>query len=100
MPEAFLEHYAGLYPAITSAEAMLIIHLLSFKWDEKPPFPGFKMENPIEFGFWHEFDDARSPLSGGQYTLAQKIEVRPPEHLSFDHFEPIDCALHRTLAPG
>lgn len=37
----FLDAYAKLDPAITNAEAMLVIHLLRHKWDEDPPFPGF-----------------------------------------------------------
>lgn len=36
---AFLEHYGRI--GITSSEAMLIIHLMSHKWDEKHPFPRF-----------------------------------------------------------
>jgi DNA-binding MarR family transcriptional regulator len=39
IPAAFLAHYAEL--GISSHEAMLIIHLMSFKWDEKRPFPRF-----------------------------------------------------------
>lgn len=38
----FLELYADLPNPITTAEAMLLIHLIHFKWDEKAPFPGFK----------------------------------------------------------
>jgi DNA replication protein len=37
VPAIFLEHYHRLN--VSSSEAMLIIHLLSFKWDEKKPFP-------------------------------------------------------------
>ncbi len=36
---AFLEHYAQI--GITSPEAMLLIHLISYKWDEKHPYPKF-----------------------------------------------------------
>ena len=42
IPKAFLDYYGDLYPKITSAEAIFIVHLLSFKWDERLPFPGFK----------------------------------------------------------
>ena len=35
----FLEHFAGLKPPLTAAEAMLVIQLVSFKWDEAKPFP-------------------------------------------------------------
>jgi DNA-binding MarR family transcriptional regulator len=27
---------------MTNAEALLVIHLMRHKWDEAPPFPGFK----------------------------------------------------------
>ncbi len=40
--DSFLEFYADLPTPITTAEAMLVIHLVHFKWDEKAPFPGFK----------------------------------------------------------
>jgi DNA-binding MarR family transcriptional regulator len=39
----FLEHYHDLKPyPLTSGEAMFIIHLMSFKWGEEAPFPGYK----------------------------------------------------------
>lgn len=38
----FLRLYGELYPAISNGEAMFIIQLLSFKWDQKMPRPGFK----------------------------------------------------------
>lgn len=37
VPTTFLDHYVDL--GITPAEAMLIVHLMSFKWDERMPFP-------------------------------------------------------------
>jgi DNA-binding MarR family transcriptional regulator len=37
VPTTFLENYTSL--EITSAEAMVIVHLLSYKWSEKHPFP-------------------------------------------------------------
>jgi hypothetical protein len=40
--DEFLRLYGQLYPPITNGEAMFIIQLLSFKWDEKMPRPGFK----------------------------------------------------------
>lgn len=39
MATLFLENYAQL--GITSIEAMLITHLMSFKWDAKEPYPSF-----------------------------------------------------------
>ncbi len=38
----FLDSYRKLNPPITSSEALLIIHLVRHKWDDAPPFPGFK----------------------------------------------------------
>jgi DNA-binding MarR family transcriptional regulator len=37
VPTTFLENYHSL--DVTSAEAMVIIHLLSYKWDKRNPFP-------------------------------------------------------------
>lgn len=39
VPTVFLKHYAEL--KISSPEAMLILHLMSHKWDAKRPFPRF-----------------------------------------------------------
>ena len=38
----FLENYHRLKFPLTSAEAMLVIQLMSFKWDEEMPYPSFK----------------------------------------------------------
>lgn len=38
----FLDNYAKLVPPITHAEAMLVIHLMRYKWTENAPYPGFK----------------------------------------------------------
>jgi hypothetical protein len=35
----FLESYSTLHPKITHGEAMFIIHLMQYKWDENAPFP-------------------------------------------------------------
>ena len=37
VPQVLLKHYTDLN--ITSMEAMLVVHLLSYKWDEQLPFP-------------------------------------------------------------
>jgi hypothetical protein len=37
VPTAFLEHYTEL--SITPSEAMLLVHLASFKWTSEAPFP-------------------------------------------------------------
>ena len=38
----FLAHYHDLKPEITHGEAMLIIQLMSFKWDADMPYPSYK----------------------------------------------------------
>ncbi|HYT91465.1 MAG TPA: helix-turn-helix domain-containing protein [Gemmataceae bacterium] len=38
----FLDNYTRLTPALTNNEALLVIHLMRHKWDNAPPFPGFK----------------------------------------------------------
>jgi DNA-binding MarR family transcriptional regulator len=39
----FLDHYHELKPhSITHGEAMFVIHLMSFKWTEKSPYPAYK----------------------------------------------------------
>ena len=40
--DLFLQHYADMYPDITSMQAMLIIHLINHKWDKNAPYPGFE----------------------------------------------------------
>jgi hypothetical protein len=37
----FLENYRQLDPPITNAEALLLVHIVDHKWDEKPPWPGY-----------------------------------------------------------
>lgn len=38
----FLKNYHRLPKPLRPTEAMLVIHLMSFKWDKAAPFPGFK----------------------------------------------------------
>lgn len=43
LPALFLQHYASLKPfPLTSGEALFVLHLMEFKWDEENPFPGYK----------------------------------------------------------
>jgi MarR-like DNA-binding transcriptional regulator SgrR of sgrS sRNA len=42
VPTSFLGHYAHLEPnRLTSGEALFVLHLMEFKWDEDAPFPGY-----------------------------------------------------------
>ena len=39
----FLDHYHALKPySLTHSEAMFVIHLIRYKWDESAPYPGYK----------------------------------------------------------
>lgn len=40
--EYFLKYYAQLPKPITAVEAMFIVHIMMYKWDENYPFPGCK----------------------------------------------------------
>jgi hypothetical protein len=43
VPHKFLRQYARLRPApLTSGEALFVLHLMSFKWNEAAPFPTYK----------------------------------------------------------
>lgn len=43
VPVSFLANYGRLiqYGGLTSAEAMFVIQLMAFKWDEHAPFPSY-----------------------------------------------------------
>jgi hypothetical protein len=43
VPTHFLRLYSLLQPPLTSGEAMFIIQLMNFKWDELNPFPSYKL---------------------------------------------------------
>jgi hypothetical protein len=38
----FLDNFHRLEPSMTHGEAMLVVLLMRHKWDDAPPFPGFK----------------------------------------------------------
>jgi predicted GIY-YIG superfamily endonuclease len=43
VPSRFLQLYARLKPyPLTTGEALFVLHLMEFKWDESSPFPGYK----------------------------------------------------------
>ena len=41
VPSDFLRHYSRLQPHLTHAEALFVIHLMEFKWDQAAPFPSY-----------------------------------------------------------
>ena len=43
VPTTFLRHYSSLTPhPLTSGEALFVLQLMAFKWDDEAPFPGYK----------------------------------------------------------
>lgn len=42
VPNTFLRRYASLRPALTHGEALFVLHLMSFKWDDAAPHPTYK----------------------------------------------------------
>jgi len=42
VPIKFLRTYAALRPPLTHGEALFILHLMTFKWDEALPYPSYK----------------------------------------------------------
>lgn len=45
VPVTFLQHYAKLkhYGGLTHAEAMFVLQVMAFKWDERAPFPSYAL---------------------------------------------------------
>ena len=42
VPSAFLQYYSRLKPnSLTHGEALFVLHLMEFKWDEDAPFPSY-----------------------------------------------------------
>ena len=41
VPRAFLRLAGTLRPSLTPAETLFVIQLMSWKWDERAPFPGY-----------------------------------------------------------
>lgn len=44
VPSQFMRYYARLRPyPLTVGEAMFVLHLMEFKWDEAEPYPSYKL---------------------------------------------------------
>ena len=42
MPSVFLRHYSRMKPySLTHGEALFVLHLMEFKWDQAAPFPSY-----------------------------------------------------------
>lgn len=91
----FLNCYNKLDPPITNVEAMFVIHLMSFKWDEKMPRPAMKT---IAKRMGVTVDQARNysrSLDGKGY-INRKIRIAKPN--KFD-LSPLFSALENHIDP-
>lgn len=87
----FLEFGHELQPEITHGEAMFIVHLMFFKWDEKMPRPGFKtIAKRMGFGHARARELARQ-LERKKY-LKRHMQKSKPNH--FD-LRPLFVALEQ-----
>jgi len=41
VPTKFLRSYTALNPPLSSGEALFVLHLMTFKWDDAAPFPSY-----------------------------------------------------------
>src|SRR5687768_16361090 len=88
-----LENYHRLN--ITTAEAMFIIHLMSFKWDEKHPRPGFKkVAKRMGMSMVAVRNHARS-LERGKKLLVREMRVGRPNRFNLT---PLFTALENLIA--
>ena len=93
--QVFLEHYASLSPPITTPEAMLIIQLMSFKWDEEMPWPAFKtLAKRMGISPTAVRNHARSLDTGKKYLVRHKRVGQPN---LFD-LTPLFAALEKAQA--
>ena len=43
VPSVFLRHYSRLKPhSLTHGEALFVLHLMEFKWDQAAPYPSYE----------------------------------------------------------
>lgn len=42
VPTTFLKYYSKLVPQLTPTEALFILELVVYKWDQRAPFPSYK----------------------------------------------------------
>lgn len=42
VPTTFLKYFGSLEPSLTPAEALFVLELMVYKWDERSPFPGYR----------------------------------------------------------
>jgi hypothetical protein len=82
----FLENYHRIKPAsLTHGEAMLIVHLMKYKWDELPPYPSFKVLS-TQMGI--SMQQARKLARSIERKGLMRREIRPNTSNRF-HLEPL-----------
>jgi DNA-binding MarR family transcriptional regulator len=98
VPIAFLEHYARLqkYGGLTHAEAMFILHVMSFKWGERAPFPSYAtLAKRMGTGPKTVQRQAKA-LEDKGYLVRQKRQGRSN---AFELTPLFDCLLEAVTAP-
>jgi len=89
--DAFLRHYRDL--KLTNTEAMLLIHLISYKWDDEAPFPSFDtLANRM--GLTKEQVRAHALSLVRKKCLGRTIR---PGHSNLFHFEPLFEKLEKLV---
>ena len=95
VPLHFLEQYAQLKPfCLTPGEAMFVLHLMQFKWDEQAPFPGYK-RIAAQMGISHKM--ARTHAKSLETKGLLIREMRVSQTNRFD-LTPLFDALYKAAA--
>lgn len=94
VPIHFLEHYAQLTPfCLTVGEAMFVLHLMQFKWDDAAPFPGYK-RIAAQMGISHKM--ARSHAKSLEVKGLLRREMRVSQTNKFD-LSPLFDRLYKAV---
>ncbi len=90
----FLDHYHALKPcSLTHSEAMFVIHLIRYKWDESAPYPGYKTLAK-QMGVSHK--SARRYAKALEDKKYLRRTIRRAETNKFD-LSPLIAALEKHL---
>ena len=97
LPVLFLHHYAEMKPfPLTSGEALFVLHLMEFKWDEQNPFPGYKTLAK-RMGVSPKM--ARRHAQSLQQKHYLNRELRVAQTNRFDLNPLFDCSTHFSKRP-
>jgi hypothetical protein len=95
VPVRFFDLYAQLKPySLTVGEAMFVLHLMQFKWDDEAPFPGYK-RIATQMGISHKM--ARTHAKSLETKGLLKREIRVSQTNRFD-LTPLFDALNRVAS--